>query len=54
MLINEFTRDIAQNMSFAGDELDESQITAMDLPLEFKVNKYSIFICDSDDVFMDH
>jgi hypothetical protein len=31
-------------MSYAGDELDESQLTAMDLPLEFKVNKYSIFI----------
>lgn len=26
-------------MSFAGDELDENQITAMDLPIEFKVNK---------------
>lgn len=39
-------------MSFAGDELDESQITAMDLPLEFKVNKYSIFY-DVCDVFMD-
>lgn len=25
-------------MSLASDELDESQITAMDLPLEFKVN----------------
>lgn len=25
-------------MSLANDELDESQITAMDLPLEFKVN----------------
>lgn len=42
-------------MSFAGDELDESQITAMDLPLEFKVNiqflvgpmihKITIIIC---------
>lgn len=25
-------------MSLANDELDESQITAMDLPLEFKVS----------------
>lgn len=31
-------------MSFASDELDESQITAMDLPIEFKVNKLNILI----------
>jgi hypothetical protein len=30
-----------KKMSFASDELDESQITAMDLPLEFKVNKFN-------------
>ena len=28
----------AKKMSLANEELDESQITAMDLPLEFKVN----------------
>lgn len=29
-------------MSLANDELDESQITAMDLPIEFKVTKITI------------
>jgi hypothetical protein len=30
-------------MSLAHDELDESQITAMDLPLDFKVRKLNFF-----------
>lgn len=30
-------------MSLASDELDESQITAMDLPMDFKVNWISPF-----------
>lgn len=29
---------MTKTMSLASDELDESQITAMDLPIEFKVN----------------
>lgn len=38
-------------MSLASDELDESQITAMDLPLEFKVNW---IFCPLGEIVLEH